>query len=337
MKHLLVFIALFQSVSMISQVNLDSGLVAHYQFGETLDDNTMYINHGTSGEPMVYVDGIYQEEKHACSFNGVSQHVSIAHQPQIDLATADDFSISIWVKPAALQVDLAGSVNDVLSKWNGKRSQSYPYMLRMFNQKTSKNGRITYGRFQHDSPNCNGAFSILSKNSIADEEWHNIVMQKKDGYLSLYIDGSLQGLIEDQSICDVSNETNITLGRRTTNSVVSDYRFFKGAMDELRIYNRSLSLEEIRLLRDKNAFIASKPLETSFNFHPNPIRPGQQINIDTPHGTSVSAIRLYTSAGQLVEHLTGHTITTNAYPGVYIMEVMLDQQLPLRRRIVICP
>jgi Concanavalin A-like lectin/glucanases superfamily len=73
-----------------------------------------------------------------------------------------------------------------------------------------------------------------------------VIFLKKGGVLSFYIDGQKTEDRENVSTCTTKNLANLVIGRRHIDS--NDFTHFKGVIDNLRIYNRALSISEIQAL-----------------------------------------------------------------------------------------
>ena len=80
---------------------------------------------------------------------------------------------------------------------------------------------------------------------VFDDKWHQFVAMIKDGKAIVYVDGILIG--EDPFVApSAENNTDLTIGGASDGGSV-----FEGRMDELKIYNRSLSKSEIADLQLK--------------------------------------------------------------------------------------
>ncbi len=90
---------------------------------------------------------------------------------------------------------------------------------------------------------------IKSKDPISSKTWHHIALTYKPGSKILYIDGNVS---DSNTLCTTnlflgfpSRSNNIMIGSLTGASI-------KGKVDEVRIYNRSLSSDEIQALTAAN-------------------------------------------------------------------------------------
>jgi len=232
------------------------GLVAYYPFNGNAKDES---GNGSDGvvEGATLSANRYGNDNSAYAFDGVSNAISIADSPQIDFAQSQDFSVVVWVKPSDIQPYDAHSDNDIIEKWSGGRDAQgkqlgYPYVIRYLNQKHEYHGAISINRFDGDKNP-----GVRSTTRINDGEFHQIVFLKNGQQLQLYIDGHLERTVTDTTIGDTTNDSPLYLGRRGTNPDYSPAlaNYFKGVIDDLLVYNRALSAEEVQNLYD-----ATKPV-----------------------------------------------------------------------------
>ena len=77
---------------------------------------------------------------------------------------------------------------------------------------------------------------------LRDNQWHHVAASYDNGALVLYVDGSIEGTFTASNISFASND-RWSLGQEFDGSTKSD--FFKGAMDEIRIWDVVRSHQEI--------------------------------------------------------------------------------------------
>lgn len=202
---------------------LENGLVGSWTFNGTDMTSTKVYDRsglGTTGTltngPVVTPGTVGQ----ALNFDGVNDYVQLASNTSLDID--DNFSISAWVRPESFAT-LAG----IVGKYH---SVSGDYFLR-FNS-ASPYSKIEFG----------GSSSITSNTALATGQWYHIVAQRSSGTGYIYINGVL----------DTSG--SVSIGSSASNDVTIglDYlpspRYFKGKIDEVRIYNRVISSGEIQSL-----------------------------------------------------------------------------------------
>jgi hypothetical protein len=97
-----------------------------------------------------------------------------------------------------------------------------------------------------------GGADVFSRRSVVTSQWHHVVAQKAGGTLELYLDGECVGTTpakqNDQDPEDeVTTPCQLLVGRlKQHRNHPSEVRAFEGRLDELAVYDRPLSPEEIR-------------------------------------------------------------------------------------------
>jgi Caspase domain/Concanavalin A-like lectin/glucanases superfamily len=175
---------------------------------------------------MLFVLSAYSQNS-AIHLDGIDDFIEIPSK----IANFDhneDFTISIWIKPALDQPNINNHDNDFLEKWDFEGS--YPFVMRYMNQKASKDstGKIIVGRYDTEGNNP----MLLSTKKINDGNWHNIIFIKDEENLLLYIDGKPAGNLVDFTEATTKNNSPLFIGKRGPN-----FNFFKGEIDELHIWD----------------------------------------------------------------------------------------------------
>lgn len=263
-KHtfLFDFVTAFAVAAIISACDKDSGnepqlptegLIAHYSFdgnANNLAENAPPNSNGFTSGVAFISDRKGQQGKKAIRFNGVDSYVEIAHHEAFNFGKNSDFSISFWVKPTAVQIHEASdgpgeNGNTIIAKWPNNADIGHPFRFRFYNQKSPFPGEIVNSRW---SGICrDNAFASSGGMVTTDGNFHHIVFIKEGNQISLYQNNSLRSNRDDISLssaCDTQNDAPILIGIRAKNGLDA----FLGDIDDLRIYNRALSKEEIELL-----------------------------------------------------------------------------------------
>lgn len=157
-------------------------------------------------------------------FNGASSYVQIANH--VD----NDFSISFWVKTS----QTAGT-----GEWYngaGLVDGDYPGVANDFGT-ALLGGKFAFGIGNPDA-------TISSSISINDGKWHQCVAtrQQATGLIKIYVDGVLQG---------TGNENKNTLNassRLLFGAIASGGGYFNGSLDDIKIFNHTLSTGEVYAL-----------------------------------------------------------------------------------------
>ena len=82
--------------------------------------------------------------------------------------------------------------------------------------------------------------TVAAPSSYADGNWHHVVMTKAGATIGLYVDSSLIGTASNPNLYYPDPPTNFYLGRTRTGY------YWPGMLDEVAIYNRTLTQQEIQ-------------------------------------------------------------------------------------------
>jgi hypothetical protein len=212
-----------------------SKMVAWYGFdqaGNTQKDLSTTNNTATAYNTV----SVIGEVAGALQFNGTNSYVEALSASALNLGR-NDFSIDAWVRIASPDDD-AGVVV-VMDKRDG--AQGYHFYL--------YNGRV--GVQLADSNGYDNYVSPASAAVPADNQWHLIgvtVVRNSPTGGTWYVDGLPVGNFDPtahQSSLD--STTPLDIGVRSEAMGGSGY--FKGGIDELEIFNRALSLTEMKTLK----------------------------------------------------------------------------------------
>lgn len=201
----------------------NTGLVAAYSFnassGTTLVDSSGRNHHGSiSGA--VWAPGF---AGNALSFDGIDDLVTIADTSSLDLTSG--MTIEAWVRPA----DRNGWSTIVAKEQSGSHNVYSLYASDDTNQPP-----VSYAAIGGDEPSARGN-SLLPLNT-----WSHLVATYDGQRMRLYVNGTQ---VSSTAVSGAIGTSNSPL-RIGGNAVYAD-EYFRGLIDEVRIYNRSLSAAEI--------------------------------------------------------------------------------------------
>jgi hypothetical protein len=283
--------------------SLDDHLIAHYPFDGNANDKSDFLHHGSIVEATVVSDRFGNPEG-ALYFDGSNDHVIVPDINHLDIEEGMAFSVSLWLKH-----DGSNRGEYFLSKYNGSPGSTGAYAF----------GTGTYGD-AYSWFYCVGQGGIENRGSIDlnTSSWHHFVAVYNPGEaVTLYIDGQL----------DISNP--IVLNGSTNNSLdlhigcgANKAQYYQGSLDDIRMYNKALTLEEI------NGLFNEVPTETriiplkAIKFYPNPVR-----DVLTLEGCENSSVELFDMSGKPVSlkkiNQERDLIDLGGYSnGIYILRVV---------------
>ena len=198
------------------------GLVAYYPFSGDAKDESGTGNHGTVHGATLTKDR-FGVANRAYVFNGTSNYISVKDHTSLHL---NDFTFTAWVKLTSTAGGQYVLEKDVV----GTGTYDYEWLL--------SSGKVV-GRIGVPWNN----YDVASKQSVADGTWHFIVSRRAGSQLSVWVDGALSSSITTPTGKVSGSGEPLTIGSGWQTS-----GYFTGAIDDLRIYNRALTTQEILTL-----------------------------------------------------------------------------------------
>ena len=243
LSRLCIVILIVSLISCNKRLAPQDGLVGEYLFKGDASDQSKFQNHGiVNGATLT--KGHTGKANSAYHFNGSSQYIAIPHADQNNFESNQDFAISLWVY-VENQVDLDGTLNDVMRKWRGD-TQGYPFAIVYYPNIAPEEFRNSFSFVRYDGSICRDAPQIIVPNPGLNSFIH-LVCMKQGTQLKIFVNSKLVSETTDttkpSTTCGSKNNCEVTIGTRGNR-----VRFFTGIVDDVRFYNRALSEKEIGLL-----------------------------------------------------------------------------------------
>ncbi|MCX6277407.1 MAG: cohesin domain-containing protein [Bacteroidetes bacterium] len=194
-----------------------TNLLSYYPFTGNANDVSGNSNNGIVNGPVLTEDHNGSPDK-AYYFNGNGNYIRI---PQVNwpVLGSGDFTITAWVHPLSLN--------------------NYPMILV---------DNVSLDNFQLNFQNGGGYIQMYLGGGLAGmsnyypfvaHTWYHIAVARANGTLMFFINGQEWGTVASSQY--IQQSSFIDIGYRTINSSHP----FNGSIDEVRVYNRSLSATEI--------------------------------------------------------------------------------------------
>jgi hypothetical protein len=336
MKFVLTLFLFAITLFSYAQIDLEAGLVAYYPFDNSADDESTFSNDASVINNVNYVEEeINEVTETVATFNGDDSYIFIPAANQINFSNEDEFTISLWINAPEDQLDLDGGVNDILSKWTNSGSQPFPFLLRLFNSTDDREGVLNGAIYQGDGSTCPTPpiLNLYSNTTINDSEWHHIMFTRtSESRLQIYIDCELEVDFIDYSECTTENTAGLIIGRREATGPIS--RAFKGKLNDLRIYNRQLTSDEVNVLCGFVSSTTELDDASRISIFPNPVSRGAVVHFDLPNGYSLERFELFNAWGSSVGRFEPQS-NINVPAGTYLMSVLLDNGQTLLKRLIV--
>jgi hypothetical protein len=199
----------------------DTTLLAHYAFEGNLNDNSSYNRHLTedNGSNITYSAADNQSNKsgQAALFNGTNTYAYTDN-----ITVGDNFTIAFWTNPDSPNM---GQWDSALSTGDSTNSGIF-----QIDFNTNDNGSIRF---------CAGNCYIST--TLDSNEWNHIVLTKSDNStdnkkIRLY----KNGVLKTYTYPIITLWDKIKVGLNRTGG-----GYWNGYIDELKIYNRTFSAQEV--------------------------------------------------------------------------------------------
>lgn len=219
-----------------------NGLLAHYPFNGNANDESGNGRDGIVTGTTLTADR-FGNANNAYYFDGLGSNIELSNTSSLNMFTG--FTLASWV-------NFTEDGGAFISKHEN-------YYKNSFNLGGGQ-GKL----YLHTDVDL---YYVSSTKIINDGEWHFVVGTFDGVQLSIYIDGIAEG--SSTANYSTGNSINIRLGRD------SDLWFYKGLLDDVRLYNRAITSDEVFALYNEgktateisNINTLKKDL---FNAYPNP-------------------------------------------------------------------
>ncbi|MFC2080381.1 LamG-like jellyroll fold domain-containing protein [Bacteroidota bacterium] len=242
MKYFVTYLFILLSVSSFAQTDFDSHLVAHWAMdGSAIDSSTNHINgklHGVTFDEGVIGNAAY--------FNGSSDKIIISDSVQpSSISTLSKGSISLWFK-----YQNNSNTGDILPIfYYGEKASGTPQnslIIEIGHSQNPANRRLYFTII-------NQGFCFDSRIILTENVWYHFVAVVGDDFNTGYLNGKEMttrhyNLGSDETYHDFFSDVpdgklmSIGYGRYGKND---NFFRYKGAIDDVRIYDKPLSANEV--------------------------------------------------------------------------------------------
>jgi len=212
------FIVLFLVLSVVLATDAANAELAHWKFDGNANDSSGNSNNGTETGSPVYVPG--RIGNLALSFDGIDDYVNCGSSLAFDVIS-NAVTISCWIKVDSFDKEWQAIVTKGENSWRLSR-------------------RAETNSLHFAASGLTPQHWLDGNINVNDGQWHHVAGVYDGAKLYLYID----------TVMDVSIDAIGTINANNSNIYIGENegfpgRCFNGSIDDVRIYNRALSKEEI--------------------------------------------------------------------------------------------
>jgi hypothetical protein len=305
------------------------GLVAYYAFDGNANDGSGNgldgIVHGATltSDRFGQVNSAYQ-------FDGVSNYIEVPDNILLDTGAGQSVAICLWVRPE--------SNGGLISKYRSVPPRG-GYQMSAFGDSVWFDGRDRDDYRSSGYPHVN----------LRDGDWHFVVGMRSGSIWSIWVDSVMLSSRDAGSTSAMDNDLPMVIG--CGNDVTGNAGFLTGKIDDIRIYNRALTMDEILTLwndrpsgtENRNGIAMANSIRLSQNY-PNPFNPTTTLAWSLPHATNISLV-LYDLLGREVAlvfngrcEAGSHSVVfdgSRLASGAYFVQLQAGGQTVATRRVVL--
>ena len=169
----------------------------------------------------------------ALQFEGVDDYVEVADNPILDFKATDSFTISAWIYADSDFTD----VGNILDKRRMNYEEGYSLHI--------DTDGVNAIRFQIEDTGSTNPVVRTGSNVLNPGQWNYVVGVRdvESDQLLVYTNGVFRKSITDTTTATLETTASLTIGKGGAESAAE---FFNGSIDEVMVYKRALTAEEIR-------------------------------------------------------------------------------------------
>ncbi len=188
--------------------------------GEIAHDSSKFGNDGTLVKGPAWVE---RKSGKALRFDGVDDYINCGNPASLD-NIMDEMTFIAWVKPFKDDGCIVG-------KWNWANRSGYELFIYNGVYDSTFNLKIGYG----------DKSALIFGMALRLNEFSRIAFTVSDSEVILYVDGKVASRTIPGKPIDLRSSRRTVIGGASGNTG----KYFNGVIDEVKIYGRALSAEEI--------------------------------------------------------------------------------------------
>jgi len=276
MKKFLLFILSLYAMNFIHAQDIESDLVAHFQFCGDLSDESGNNNQGefVGDGTLTFGEDHFGNSNSALLLNGINQYINVPSSESLD-SPVEEVTVALWF--------------NYTSAFNGwivplTKTNSLIVADRQYGFGINDGTGMTYMNTYY-----------VGSYSYEPNTWYHGAITYTENEYRFYINGELiqSGVPEDPI---VQNNQPLEIGR----DVPSATEYYNGMIDEIRIYSRALTENEINMVMNADGCNSNSISENQWtgnvDIYPNPATDFIHFSFD--RYSEERELSIYNSLGQ---------------------------------------
>lgn len=239
-------------------------------------------------------------------FDGTDEYVTVADSAELDVADAADLTISAWFNRDTFTTD-----DVIVAKRNGIASTDAGYMAYIDDSTDKVTFEISDGTDE---------YQLESTTTFTATGWkHVTIVWDEDSAANseIYINGVDDNATDTGTIGDIGDASNSVALAIASESDAANY--FDGHLDDLRVYSRTLTLDEIGTLGVSASRPGTMLLEDTLDVNGDFYLGGGYLDTKSGENNSITPAEIWENNGGVFVPQTG-TVTFNGTSGTHELQ-----------------
>ena len=308
------------SVAQVPNYVPSNGLIGWWPFNGDAKDQSVNANDGTVNGATLVADRNGNLNS-AYSFDGVNNWIDCGNKPAFDF-TQGSLTLNCWMNSTDNRGD-----NEIIAK--GNSCESGYKLITQSGLLRGTCGDITQLPYEEN----------ICPTSVTDGQWHLVTyviedLKTANTITKLYVDGVLKNTTGPNSTSTWTTTTLSHLGFGHSNSIPSCAMFYKGLIDDVGMWNRALTQQEITDLFNANTTVTgltSMQQVNMANIFPNPANNLVTIQYKNSSAMSGYKVKMTNTLGQEVwsmpinQSSTQIDLSTLTNHNLYFVQIIDEQ------------
>ena len=231
---LAVILNLVFSIDWVNAQIVKEGLVSYWPLDEAYIKGKRVVdfqgdNDGETNADPEAVEGMIGE---ALKFDDKNDCIVVPDSASLDVNSK--ITVEAWIKPATFISQYPG----IVCKWDwGSGNRSYALYL--------QNSQNPWFMISDNGAYIGGNYECISPMPLSTDKWYHLAGVYDGSKLMLYVDG-IKVCEKDLKAEIFSGTAELSIGASMNGGAVATDEIFNGIIDEVRIYNNSLTEAEVK-------------------------------------------------------------------------------------------
>jgi hypothetical protein len=264
------------------------GLVGWWPFNGNANDESINNNNGQTMGDITLVEDRFGNSNSAYHFDGIDDHIMVPHNVSLN---SYPMTINLWMKSTGDATDGILLTKYCCADWQGWDIQVSNAQgdSALFTREYLRGGCL--GLYQWY---CGAQLQQYHK--AFDDIWHMYTFRIDENGASIFWDGQLVGSQQwIGSPGPINNTLDLMMGKG-----IQDNRHYFGKLDDIGIWNRALTEQEVTSLYSGSSLGVSEVSQSNlFSVFPNPAQ--SLINVNIEANLVGSVFTIYDNIGKAVK------------------------------------